>query len=79
MFQWVAISVALLIPALSSVSLRSIIKAARAFTLTFDSPEYLLRLAGRNTGFKVVLTGEDWDEILGDYFHCRRGRFSVIL
>ena len=38
MFQWAAISVAVSIPALSSVSLRAIIKAARAFTLTFNGP-----------------------------------------
>jgi hypothetical protein len=35
--------------------------------------KYLLSRAGRNAGFKVVLIGEGSDEILGDYFHFRRG------
>lgn len=48
---------------------------AQAETLTVNThsvAKYLLSRAVRNAGFKVVLTGEGSDEILGGYMHFRR-------
>ncbi|GAC1680375.1 MAG: asparagine synthase (glutamine-hydrolyzing) [Candidatus Acidiferrum sp.] len=48
---------------------------AQSETLSVNShgvAKYLLSLAVREAGFKVVLTGEGSDEILGGYMHFRR-------
>ncbi len=52
---------------------------AHAETLCVNShgvAKYLLSRAVRNAGFKVVLTGEGSDEILGGYLHFRRDMAS---
>jgi asparagine synthase (glutamine-hydrolysing) len=52
---------------------------AQAETLTVNThsvAKYLLSRAVRNAGFKVVLTGEGSDEILGGYMHFRRDLLS---